>query len=356
VTTLAELTRFEANLVRILRFCLRSGSAADAQSLLFSRCARPACLSRACTRIIQDSLAKGCVRLLARGDWRRERFLRGNQIADGALWQRTEPRELGLHFSRHTMELLLWLTSEDIGDDKSRRRKPPPQALTPGDALVCYYVYTALRETPAAPALTNRLGFGNQALCWLAFPQDFTRRGADEQPDFSPWTTGIGACVLESVQRELTGRVLTVERAKALLDDGSLMQALGTSQQRILGAFLGAVDRAGRHDLARFLLVALAELLPPGITAAAWIGGLPTMGQRLADRAATCQKALTVVRLLDTLRQWELRARGVGYFDEDYAAAQLWKAEWDRWQGETLCLRAQAVWREVDGFAPAAGR
>ncbi|HEV3444204.1 MAG TPA: hypothetical protein VG099_06145 [Gemmataceae bacterium] len=357
MTPTAQLTRFEANLVRILRFFLRSSSSGDVQPLLFTRCNRPVCLSRACVLIIQDTLAKGCVRLLAQGGgWKRERFLRGNEIADGRLWQRSLPRDLSLRFSRNTLDLLLWFTAEHAGDGKSRRRKPPPQSMTAGDALVCYYAYTALRETQAAPALTNRLGFGSQALCWLAFPQDFTRRSGDEQPDFSLWTAGAGACVLEALQTELMRRLLGAEQSKQQLADAASMQALGTAQERILDALLTALDRTGRHDLARFLLAGLAELLPPSVTAAAWLGNLRDAGTRLADRAVTYQKALAVVRRIDHLRQWEMRARSVGYFDEDYAAAQLWKADWESWQGEALCLRAETVFRELDAFAPSATR
>jgi hypothetical protein len=353
----AQLTRFEANLVRILRFFMRGSSPGEALSLLFTRCSRPACVSRACVRIVQEMLAKGCVRLLARdGGWQRQRFLRGNEIADGRLWQRSPPRDLGFRFSRHTLDLLIWFTAEDASDGKSRRRKPPPQSMTAGDALVCYYSYTALRETQAGPALTNRLGFGSQALCWLAFPQDFTRRAGDEQPDFSLWTAGVGACALESLQTELTQRLLETEHGKLHLAEAAGMQALGTSQERILDALLAALDRAGRHDLARFLLAGLAKLLPPEVAATAWIGNLREVGTRLADRAATYQKALAVVRRLDCLRQWEVRARGVGYFNEDYAAAQLWKADWEYWQGEALCQRAETVFRELDAFAPSATR
>jgi FtsH ternary system domain X6 len=353
VTPTVQLTRFEANLVRILRFFLRTISSGDALPLLFTRCTRPACLSRACVHIIQDTLAKGCVRLLAQGGgWKRERFLRGNGIADGRLWQRSLPRDLGLRFSRNTLDLLLWFTAENAGDGKSRRRKPPPESMTVGDALVCYYAYTALRETQAGPALTNRLGFGSQALCWLAFPQDFTRRSGDEKPDFSLWTAGIGACVLEALQTELTQHLLAAEQSKQQLADAAGMQALGTSQERILAA----LGRAGRHDLARFLLAGLAELLPPSATAAAWIGNLRDAGTRLADRAVIYRKALAVIHRLERFQQWEEQARGVGYFDENYAAAQLWKADWETWQGEALCRRAETVFRELDVFAPSATR
>src|SRR5207302_2761758 len=68
VSTAVSLSRFEANLVRILRFFVRAAPASQAEPILFARCPRPPCLTRACVRLVQDTLARGCVRLLARGD------------------------------------------------------------------------------------------------------------------------------------------------------------------------------------------------------------------------------------------------------------------------------------------------
>jgi hypothetical protein len=126
------------------------------------------------------------------------------------------------------------------------------------------------------------------------------------------------------------------------------MRDLGAAQERVLNAFLDAVEKAGRLDLARFLLRAAARLLGPYANTGMWVGGLPSAGPRLADRAATYQAALAFVRRLDRLQSWERRARTVGYFDEGYAAAQLWKADWERHDGDALCERARGLVRQLD--------
>ena len=41
-------------------------------------------------------------------------------------------------------------------------------------------------------------------------------------------------------------------------------------------------------------------------------------------------------------------ARGVGYFDEGYAASQLWKADWEQVQGDLMVERAHAIVRQLD--------
>jgi hypothetical protein len=347
-----NVSRFEANLIRILRFFLRSLPATQAIPLIFQKSPRPRCLSRAAVVLVQDTLAKGSARLLAQGDgWRRERHLRSNQIAEGRLWERTPPRELGLHFSRHTLELLLWFTAENPADTKVRRRSPAVEELTPADALVCYHAYNALRDTEAGSHLATRLGFGGDVLCRLAFPADFTQRSAEPPAIYVTWTDGLGGCILEALQSELAGHWLGMERHKPQITNWRSMQSLGLAQERVVDGFLTALEHTGRHDLARFLLMTLAELLPEGVRASAWLGGLSEHGPRLADRSATHRAALVVPHQLQRLRRWELQARGVGYFDENYAAGQLWKAEWERWHGEDLCRRAEVLFREVDAFA-----
>jgi hypothetical protein len=352
VSEVKSVTRFEANLLRILRFVLGAVPAAEANPLIFQKCARPRCLDRAAVTLVQDTLAKGCVRLLARhGGWRRERYLRSGDVTDGRLWQRTPPADLGLHFSRHTLELLIWLTAEDPSDRKTRRQTAADAALTAADAIVCYHVFAALLDTRAAPGLATRLGFGQQTLCRLAYPGEFVNRPRDAVPDFSRWTHGVGGCILETMQHELKNRWLFLERSKCRISDWQRMKTLGDAQGVVLEALLDALETAGRLDLGRFLLMALDELLPEGAHAANWIAGLTTAGSRLADRAATYRAALVVLRQLPRLQRWERQAKSVGYFDESYAASQLWKSDWEHYRGEQLCRRADAVFREVGHVA-----
>src|SRR5262245_21587153 len=103
-----SVSRFEANLLRILQFFLRAAPLEQVQSLIGGRLQVPKCLSRDAVGLVQDTLAKGCTRVLAGGlpgpfgrlgGWRRERFLRDGRIAEGRLWERTPPAELGLGFS-----------------------------------------------------------------------------------------------------------------------------------------------------------------------------------------------------------------------------------------------------------------
>src|SRR5262245_31551504 len=97
-----SVSRFEADLLRQLSFFLQETPLAQVLHLFNEAPGRPRCLSRNAVAVVQDMLAKGCMLWLVRcGGWRVERFLRGDQVRSGRLWQRTPPDELGLAFSRH---------------------------------------------------------------------------------------------------------------------------------------------------------------------------------------------------------------------------------------------------------------
>jgi hypothetical protein len=344
-----SVSRFEANLLRLLYYFLRREPAERALPLVENRCQPPPCLSRPAVRLVQGALAKGCPFLLAqRGGWRDERHLRGDRAVAGRLWQRTPPAELGLHFSRHALGFLIWVTASRPGD---KGWQPAEDELTPADRLLLFFAHEGLRDADqslGAAALRTRPPYVHHGLCWLAYPEDFTRAPAGAGPDFAPWTNGLGACMLEAMQPVLVERWVQVEGSKEGVTDPQVMRGLGQAQDRALTAFLDAAERAGRPDLARFLLRAASTLLGPYAHAGMWTGGLQMAGQRLADRATTYQAALAFLRHLERLQTWERRARAVGYFDEGYAASQLWKADWDYYQGDTLCARAQAVIRQLD--------
>ena len=68
----------------------------------------------------------------------------------------------------------------------------------------------------------------------------------------------------------------------------------------------------------------------------------------MARRVEVHRAALVLLRSIDRLSEWERRARSVGYFDDGYAASQLWKSDWESYDGDRLCDVAAAVVRAVE--------
>jgi hypothetical protein len=350
------VSRFEANLIRIVRFFLRGVPAHQALPLVTNPCAQPRCLSRDAVQLVQDTLAKGCVRLLARdGGWRPARHLRGADpvhAVGGRLWERTAPAELALTFSGETMRFLLWVTAAQL-PNKKHGPGLAEDKLTTGDRFVLYLAYAALRGTAVGPMFWTQPLYQRHGLCRLAYPQDFLSERPPPAPDFAPWTTGLGACIVEALQAELTRRCLDTEALKPHTTDRLRLRLLGESQERALTAFLDAVDPAGRRDLARFLLEVLAALLRGRLDKGRWISDTLNLdGLRLADRARVYRAALAVLKQADRLRAWQQGARDVGYWDEGYAASQLWKADWEVFHGDALVAQAREIVRQTEVFSP----
>jgi hypothetical protein len=346
-----NVSRFEASLLRLLYYFLRREPIERAVPLVEARSDVPRCLSRVAVRLVQDALAKGCTFLLAqRGGWRDERHLRNEKPVGGRLWHRTKPKDLGLSFSRHSLDFLIWITAARPGDNKPSWR-PNHDSLTHGDLLLLFFAHEGLRDTNeglGAPTLRTRAPYMHHALCWLAYPEDFTQTPGEASPNFKPWLDGIGACILEALQPDLLARWIHVESGKERIEQPALMRALGTAQDRVLDAFLSALEKANRRDLARFLLRTASQLLGPHAHPGMWTGALQMGGQRLADRAATYQAGVALLRHMDRLAAWTRWARSCGYLDEDYHAAQLWLADWEQYQGDTLVGRAQTIIRNLD--------
>ncbi len=344
---------FEYNLLRILRFLLGHMPAEQASRLIADKPTAPPCLSRTCVRLVRDMLAKGLVIHLVRsGGWRNERFLRKNEPVLGRVWERQPLDALKLVFSEHPLAFLIWLTSERPNEAKEAWDAPPGE-LTPADELffaVSYEAVQALTEVGVAQALAQKKAFRRNPLCWLFAPAEFASQDEPEPPPFGPWMTGVRASILECLQPVLTQQWVRNERSKGQIGDWKRMRHQGRAEQATLTAFLAAAESAARPDLARFLLrTASAILTGAELEPSFWTGGLQGSGPpRLADRLETQRVALAVPRQLETLQRWDRRARSVGYFDDDYQASQLWKADWEAAKGDLIAAHAKRILEQLD--------
>lgn len=340
-----SVSRFEANLLRVLQSLLGRAPASQAANLVMRHASAPPCLNRAAVELIQDFLKKGVVSYLAQTGWRQERFLRSGSVATGRLWERTSPEQLGLTFSGHSLEFLIWLMTT-TARDKKPRWQPAHGQLTVGDRFLFFLALHRLRNNDEGKVLARHGIMHQDGLIRLAFP--------DLMPDtraaifWTPWTTGVGACILETLQCTLADRWLEIERGKERTTDVKALVTLGQSQDAVLGGFAEKLTAAGRWDLARFLLQALAVLLQDAPSASRWLAQVSLESMRLAARMDAQRAALALVRCAATLQQWDAQARTIGYFDEGYAAAQLWKYDWEAACGAQLCQHADAILREIE--------
>ena len=347
------VSRFEYNLLRLLRFLLGHMPAEQVQTLVYQRVTPPPpCLSRTCVGLAQDTLSKAVVLSLVRsGGWRREKFLRGGQPTGGRVWERVPLDERTLAFGRQPLAFAFWLTAEKPTDAKEVWAGADG-ALSAADELFFAHALDALRPLhDVHPTLVRKAAFERNPFCWLLSPGDFCETDALVLPDFAPLFRGERAAILECLQPVLAARWVRSERGKGQIADWRRMRHQGHAEQATLSAFLKAAEASQRQDLARFVLKAATTVLggTAELTPNYWTGGLQGSGpQRLADRLETQRIALALPRQLAQLQEWDRAARRVGYFDDDYAASQLWKADWEAARGDEAAAKARRLMEQLD--------
>jgi len=344
------VSKFEADLVRVLRFCLGRFPAEDGYKLLRQAHARPACLSRNAVELVKDSLSKACVLYLVRaGGWRNDRYLRAGLPATGRAWDRTPLGERTLTFSPHVVEFLMWATTEKVHDTRATWDAPADE-LTAGDELFFWLAFDACRVDPeAAAVLRQKEAFRSNRLAWVGAAADLSDEAEPAPPDFVSLFVGERAVVLECLQPQLTQGWLRSERAKGQVTDWRRMRQQGRAEAAGLAAFLAAADAAGRPDLARFVLAANAALFHAELSPTFWTSGLAGTGPaRLADRLDTQRASVALPRQMAVLAGWQEKYRTVGYFDEGYAASQLWKQDWEAVDGDRVAARARAAVEAIE--------
>ncbi|MDB5312602.1 MAG: hypothetical protein JWO38_6804 [Gemmataceae bacterium] len=340
-----QVSKFEFNLLRILRFFLGHFPSDQGLQLVRAAITRPECLGGTAVDLIKDSLSKACVLFLVRaGGWRNDRFLRENNPTGGRAWERTSLEERTLEFSRHVVEFLLWATAEKIHETKVAWDAPAKE-LSPADELFFWLAFDACRADPDVVAvLRKKSAFRLNPLCWISFPGDMTESDEPTLPEFRPLFTGLRAVVLECLQPHLAGRWTRSERAKGQIGDWKKMRQQGRAEFAALRAFLEAAGQANRTDLGRFVLKTNAALFQTDLLPVFWTGGLQGSGPpRLADRLDTQRAALAVPRQMEVLDGWQQQALYVGYFDDEYQASQMWKQDWEAADGNHVAARARAA-------------
>jgi len=350
------VSRFESDLLHILQCFLHRTPFEQNRERIMAPQTRPRCLSRTAVNLVQNMLSNGVTSLLAHGGgWRDERFLRDHEDTSGRLWQRTAPAQLGLTFSWRALDFLITVTACDLSA-QNWSWKNGEQPLETGDQLLLALAFEACRGTSIVSQWRSTPPFNRNALCWLLMPLEMAptltsfvdEDGAGLSLDFGPWLTPAGSSVLEAWQQKLAACWTGVELNKSRLIDAAVMQSLGNAQQRVLTAYCESLDKHHRWDLARWLLSTAATLLRGAPDATRWIDSLDVAGQRLSDRNATYRGALAFVHHICELDSWRQRARSTAFFDEKYAAAQLWLRAVEQHKAEEFTLQAQQIIRQLE--------
>jgi len=186
-----SLNRFESNLLHILQCLFGQAPLDQALPLLIHPQPRPACLTRDAVELIEQTLSRGVVMMLTRGGaWASQRHLRGDEIREGSLWQRTEPSHLGLQFSPASLDFLIWLTEVDVSHKVAtwvrKQTGDLPGGLTTGDRFLLYLAARTFRHVALVDRWFERDFFQTNGLIALTLAEKFAGNSATPNPNFDP--------------------------------------------------------------------------------------------------------------------------------------------------------------------------
>jgi len=125
--------------------------------------------------------------------------------------------------------------------------QPDHNELTHGDLLLRFFAHEGLRDTVeglGAPGLRKRGPYMHHGLCWLAYPEDFTQVPDSVRPEFRPLDRRRRPPVSwKRSSPELLARWIHVEERQGANRATRLDRGVGGAQDRVLDAFLTAVER-----------------------------------------------------------------------------------------------------------------
>ncbi|MBX3231002.1 MAG: hypothetical protein KIT84_36695 [Labilithrix sp.] len=296
-------------------------------------------------RLLEDTLAKGAVRMLARLGGARAVVRADTGSIKPARVYDVRPVPV-LAFGKYTFELLRWMTRTALGVMGAAPFTLAP--ATAGDELVAYLAHRLVAgrrfERNLALSVTS-------PLATLGFARAIAR--ANVTPPVPAFDALLardeGRVVVECLAGDLAQRWATSASWGTEELDAEVALRIASHERATLDAFADALAKIERWDLATFLVDAARTALPPGERA-----------ERVAARAAPPVRAGGTLRVRTEARQrsgalfhaaarlsrtYESSAR-VGFIDEGYDVAQALLTSWSH-LGREGFGRAAAVVTEL---------
>ncbi len=329
------VNRFDHNLLQILFAIFEQNSDRLTVKLLDTGFAtgRPKCLSRETVELVEQTITKGCIKWLVEvGGWQVQTHMVNEETSEGRLWERHKPQELGLTFSERTIDFLIHLTAKSTNDKSVWGTDA--ESLTLGDQFFFFMVANSFHNLQFAKTWSKREFFSKNPLIALSFPNLFSAKQAHPDIDFRPWMKGIGAAIFETCQDFFASRIYEIEKSKFKTTDPKIITNLARDQRQVWQRLFSACENNDRRDLCRFLQNALGKIIHPKSKPEDWTGKLETNDMRIADRFALYRDAMVLTEAIDQLKKWQSEGAITGYFDEGYAASQLFKSDWETFNTE----------------------
>jgi hypothetical protein len=313
---LPRVAASEADLIELAR-ALVSPGAKDVWPVLARQRKLPSHIGPSSARLVEEALRHVWPAL-----WRRHGSAQGTSLSGqrGRGWERNQP--LPLEYSPATIKFLRWLVASPFAAPASMIEPLHVEPLTVGDQVVVYLALDLTAGTPAQARIAMQPFLRGAPLAHLGFPH----LAAPPRPTFESLVTGAGAIVVEALGPDLARRWHEIELAKRALSQPDDVVKLGAAQEQVLAGFMATCDRAGRRDLAAFVLDVAARMVARGTPPVSALD--PTTS--LTARSAARQAAGALLRGVVRWSEWDEEHRTVRFIDDGYAAAQVLLARFEQ--------------------------
>ncbi|HXU00121.1 MAG TPA: hypothetical protein VN903_03975 [Polyangia bacterium] len=355
------VTAAEADLLQVARAVVGLCAWEAVEPLIGRGGARPAALHAPAGRLLEETLSRGLVQMLARrGGARPLQFLgsQGNPAAAGRLWQRREPPVF--RFTASSLALLRWLLGGNLRSVDVAPLRARPQTLA--DQLLVIFALDGLAtlDGELGPAhLSGALAAQEEVrglpLAWLTACPVLAVAGATP-PAAPAWASmfadeqaGGSTLALEALAPDLTRRWLAAARRKRAISAPALAVRIGTAEIAVLAAFMEAASRANRRDLALWIADTGGRLCARPLPVEALVGALDPQAP-LSDRLAARRASGALLGALAQWTRWDGEHRNIGFLDDGHAAAQFLLARYEALASPAVA-NARAAQAELERLA-----
>lgn len=287
----------------------------------------PPAIGRSAMLALQDTLAKGVARTLAR-----EAARAGVALA---------PRAPALRFSAASFQLLRWLLAERLASPSVPRLPDAKTPWTAADQVLAGLVVDLAREAGVARHVLSQPSVQRAPLVAL-YAIDDVAAVWPAVPDGTALATGELADVVALLRAPLARRWRDVELGKRAIAEPTRRLAIGRAQGQVLEGLVRTAIAGGRLDVAAFLLDGMDAALRAGTPWGVGLDPLAPLGARAQARRAE----VAPLRAVGAIAAERARLRLVGFVDDDYEVARARLRELEPF--ETVFSRAEAVVRDAD--------
>lgn len=314
-------------------------------------------LAPSAMRVLEDTLRKGSVHLLARlgGAANIVRPDTGNTKPARAYDVRAAP---ALSFGTYTFQLIRWLARTPLGQNAVTPFAVMPETV--GDELMAYLALRLVAGKRFETTVAVQPGIAG-ALAWLGFARAIARNVTDAPgPDFDVLLASAdGRLVVECLAGDLAQHwAKTAGWGPREMLELDVASRIGARERTVLDSFLDAAARVDRWDLATFLVEAARAIVPPGArpdAVAARMAPPVRPGGTLRARTEARQRSGALFQVLPRLARHYEELALVRFIDDGYDVAQATLSSWSPLGREGFARGAAVVTelKSIDAFTAA---